>query len=131
MSNIYNIIVSLCDSKGISTYRMCKDIGMQPSVITDLKKGRKQTLHPDSLKKIAVYFNVSVDYLLGNEKSAPADDDEDADALDFSNLRNTDGTPVSEEKKQLIMRILSMGLEDTNNLRKWIDFMDDLQKDKK
>ena len=132
MSNVYNIIASLCEDKGVSSYRMCKDIGMQPSVMTDLKKGRKQTLHPDSLSKIATYFGVSVDYLLGNEKSAQAaEDGEDAGTIDFSNLRNADGTPVSDEKMKIIMRILSMGLEDTRNLHKWIDFMDDLNREKK
>ena len=79
MSNLYSIIVSLLAEKNISSYRMCKDIGMQPSVISDLKMGRKQSLHPDSLQKIADYFGVTVDYLLGNEKSTPAETGESAE----------------------------------------------------
>ena len=41
MSKLYNNIVSLCESKGITGYRMCKEIGIQPSILTDLKMGRK------------------------------------------------------------------------------------------
>lgn len=125
----FDRFVSLCKQNKVSQMKVVEDIGLSRSSIHRWRQGALP--RGSVVASIADYFGVSTDYLLGNEKSAPADDDEDADALDFSNLRNTDGTPVSEEKKQLIMRILSMGLEDTNNLRKWIDFMDDLQKDKK
>lgn len=67
MLNLYNVIAQLCGTKGISGYRLCKEIGIQPSILTDLKVGRKQSLSADTLSKIAIYFGVSVDYLLGNE----------------------------------------------------------------
>ena len=36
--------------------------------LTELKMERIKTLKTDNLTKIAVFFNVSVDYLLGNEE---------------------------------------------------------------
>jgi len=69
MSNLYSVIAQLCESKGISGYRLCKEIGIQPSILTDLKVGRKQSLSAETLSKIAVYFGVPMDYLLGKEES--------------------------------------------------------------
>ena len=74
MSELYNRIMSLCEQKGVSGYRMCKDIVMQPSVLTDLKMGRQNGLSAKNADKIAAYFGVSVVYLLGTEtKKAPTD----------------------------------------------------------
>lgn len=69
MSNLYNLIAQLCKEKGISGYRLCKEVGIQPSILTDLKVGRKQSLSAETLSKIAAHFGVSVDYLLGMEES--------------------------------------------------------------
>lgn len=77
MSELYNRIMSLCGQKGISGYRMCKDIAMQPSVLTDLKMGRQSGLSAKNADKIAAYFGVSVGYLLGTEtKKAPTPEGE-------------------------------------------------------
>ena len=81
MDNLYNKIAFLCENKvvdgkkGVSFYRLCKDIGIRQSVLTDLKNGRTLTLSTMTIDKLATYFNVSVDYLLGNEdiKKEPAD----------------------------------------------------------
>jgi len=64
MSTLYDNINLLCMSEGITGYRLCKDLGISPSVITDLKKGRKKGLSADYAEKIAAYFDVSVSYLL-------------------------------------------------------------------
>ncbi len=56
MSDLYNRIMSLCDNAGISGYRLCKDAGIQPSVLTDLKMGRQLGLSAKNADKIASYF---------------------------------------------------------------------------
>lgn len=68
MANLYETITELCKSKNITGYRLCKDIGVTPSVLTDLKMGRKVGLSAKNANKIATYFGVSVAYLLGEEK---------------------------------------------------------------
>lgn len=73
MSILYNRLVELCESKGVSGYRMCKDCKLSPSTMTDLKAGRKKTLNAESASRVAEYFGVSVAYLYGKEtKKAPA-----------------------------------------------------------
>ena len=69
MSDLYNRIMSLCEGKGVSGYRMCKDIKIQPSVLTDLKMGRQAGLSAKNADKVAAYFGVTVGFLLGTEKA--------------------------------------------------------------
>lgn len=75
MGGLYENIAGLCTDRGITAYKLCTDLGMRNSVISDLKTGRKKGLNAETLSKIADYFGVSVDYLLGNEQKekAPAD----------------------------------------------------------
>lgn len=78
MDNLYTRIMNLCESKQISGYRLCKDTGIQPSILTDLKMGRQCGLSAKNASKIAAYFNVSVDYLInGIEKVTLSDESKD------------------------------------------------------
>ena len=67
MSILYDRINKLCETKGITGYRLCKDVGITPSIITDLKMGRKEGLSAKNADKIASYFGISVGYLLGTD----------------------------------------------------------------
>ena len=69
MADLYHILAQLCNQHQITPYRMCKDTGIQPSVMTDLKKGRRQTVKAETAARLANYFGVTVDYLLGKETS--------------------------------------------------------------
>ena len=65
MSVLYENIAKLCKAKGITGYRLAKDVGISPGIISDLKFGRKKSLSADYAERIASYFGVSVAYLLG------------------------------------------------------------------
>lgn len=67
MADLYSNIKKLCDLKGINTSKMCSDIGISKSMISDLKNGRKKSLSYITLKKIADYFGVPVDYFFEDE----------------------------------------------------------------
>ena len=72
MRTLYETISELCAQCGIKPGRLCAELGFSRSTMTDLKSGRKKSLSSDYLSKIAAYFDVSVDYLLGQEtKKAP------------------------------------------------------------
>lgn len=68
MSNLYTRIEKLCKERNINITTMCKDSGASRGSLSDLKFGRKQSLSVDTLTKIASYFNISVDVLLGEEE---------------------------------------------------------------
>ena len=68
MGTLYESIISLCDEKGIKGGKMCVDLGISKSTMTDLKSGRRTGISMDTAQKIADYFNVSVDRVLGAEQ---------------------------------------------------------------
>ena len=68
MVTLHNRLSSLCEEKGIKGGRMCTDLGLSKSLMTDLKYGRKKSVNAETAQKIATYFNVSVGYLLGEEE---------------------------------------------------------------
>lgn len=67
MSILSDRIDSLCKEKGITGYRLCKDIGISPNIMTELRNGRRNGVSAKTADKIASYFEVSVGYLLGTE----------------------------------------------------------------
>lgn len=136
MSVLYNRLSQLCQDRGITAYRMCKDTGVQPSVMTDLKMGRRQTVKAETAARLAAYFGVSVDYLLGNEEK-PAGPTADSDGLtpkdrrdiarDLEKLMNEleesgdlmfDGDPMSEEAMDSIRNAMAMALEYAKKVNK-------------
>lgn len=101
MSNLYNRLQELCEEKGVSGYRMCKDVGIQPSIMTDLKMGRRASMKVETAQKVADYFGVTVGYLLGEGKEkAPTQDGErgiDEQNLKVAFFRGADPTLTKED----------------------------------
>lgn len=64
----FDIFYGLCQSKGISCKRAAEDMGLSNSITTKWKK-TGATPSGDTLHRIAEYFGVTVDYLLGKEKA--------------------------------------------------------------
>lgn len=105
MSDLYNRIMSLCEEKGVSGYRMCKDIKIQPSILTDLKMGRQSGLSAKNADKMAAYFGVSVGFLLGTEtKKAPTQEDEREITFDdFTFAMQNESKDLTEADKQILL----------------------------
>lgn len=61
----FDRLKELCDGKGISTYKACTDVGLNRAAVAKWKGG--STPNGDTVLKLAEYFGVSVDYLLGKE----------------------------------------------------------------
>ena len=68
----FNRFKSLCDERNISVYRACMDIGLNRSAVAKWKSGGKP--NGSTAAKLAEYFGVTTDYLLGQtDEKAPAD----------------------------------------------------------
>lgn len=61
----WEIFYALCKEKGTSPNAVAKDLELSSGSVTFWKKGK--TPQYNTLKKIADYFGVTVEYLLGNE----------------------------------------------------------------
>lgn len=105
MCTLYESILSLCVERGIKGGKMCVDLGLSKSLMTDLKSGRKKGITAETAQKIADYFSVSVDRVLGVEK-APIQRDERGDTLDSTE---------SSRKLKLLARHLNRIPEETRN----------------
>lgn len=62
-------IILLIKEKGIEQKKFALDLGLASSAVTDWKSGRNKS-YIKHIDKIASYFNVSTDYLLGNAESS-------------------------------------------------------------
>lgn len=101
MSNLHETIIELCAKKGVSGYRLCKDTGIQPSILTDLKMGRQKSLSAVNAEKVATYFGVSVGYLLGNEQKKSATETDSG---------------MSKAKAELLKKVMQMSDEELEKL---------------
>ena len=59
-------ILELIKRKGITQQAFLRDMGLDKSTISDWKRGANQS-YKKHIEKIADYFNVSADYLLGRD----------------------------------------------------------------
>ena len=62
----FDIFFDLCKKNGISCKKAAEDIGLSNSITTKWKK-TGATPGGDTLNRIAAYFGVSTDYLLGKK----------------------------------------------------------------
>ena len=70
MLNLYERIELLCKENGTTVSKMCIEIGISKSTMSELKHGRTQTLSAKTLSKISDYFGCTVDALIGNDSSS-------------------------------------------------------------
>ena len=82
MADVYKIIDELLKEKGISGAKLCADLGMSRSFMTELRKGRIKSVRLETAQKIADYLGVSVSCLLGDEKNAPGPENRDRGVTD-------------------------------------------------
>ena len=67
--DFYDIFIKLCNEKGVKPSPMLESIGIQKTAATNWKKRRSKPTDAN-LQKIANYFNVSVEYLKGEQEQA-------------------------------------------------------------
>lgn len=87
---------------------MCKESNASRASLSDLKMGRKQNLSSETLSKIASYFDVSVDYLLGSgQKETPAANSGEREIAfdDFTYAMFEEGKELSPENKKKLLEM--------------------------
>lgn len=126
---MYEIFEALLMKHDVTPYRVAKETGITTATFTSWKQG-KYTPKQDKLQKIADYFGVSLEYLMGTEKElnttkektyySLTDNDEKDIAknlermladLESSEALAFHGEPMDEETK----RLFAISLE--NSLR--------------
>ena len=100
---VFNNIKSLAKKQGKSIKTVALDIGLSENAIYGWKKTKPKA---DDLAKVADYFHVSVDYLLGREEqTAPQFSPELLDAID--NAEGYSGKPIDDHDKEIVKSLLA------------------------
>ena len=102
------IFIDLCNDRKVAPSAVCKSIGLSNAAFScwdDSSVPRRATL-----QRIADYFGVSVDYLLGNEprqKEKPANDGglSEAERLLIELLRQ-----IPEERREMVIQMIRAAL---------------------
>lgn len=109
--NLVQRIRNLCNSKGITFAELERTLGFSNGQIR-----RWQTTKPgvDKVQKVADYFDVSVDYLLGRDKEEYSGEQKDEDILIMQRAAGN----MSEEQRQKALTVLKTLFDDWDDLTK-------------
>lgn len=128
---MYERYLELLNKHQTTAYQVAKATGISQNTFSDWKKGRS-TPKIDKMQKIADYFGVSVDYLLGKpvqKETPPAltkKDERDIErklaetlnALDSADGLMFDGEPLDDITRELLETSLRNSLEMAKKIAK-------------
>ena len=108
---MYEIFERLMQEHGLTHYGVWKNTGVAQSSLSDWRRGRG-TPGAQSLSKLADFFGVTVDYIMGRENPAPIE------SGNIIKLRGKDGSFVerklSDDQLQALKFIISQMPDDTD-----------------
>jgi transcriptional regulator with XRE-family HTH domain len=105
----------LLKEKGVTNYKVAKDTGIAQATLSDWKNG-KSTPKNDKLQILADYFDVSLDYLVGNSDFRSLRDEYE---LSLDVQRSED---FSRRDKRDIAKTMNFMLEQLDNYQEALMF---------
>ena len=112
MCTLHSRITELCKERGISGSRMCLDLGLSKSTLSDLKSGRKKSFTMETAHKIASYLNVSVGYLLGEEEKG----EKKEQPIEIDGL--------SDKQRAILLKIMQMSDTELDRVEKVLSLVE-------
>lgn len=120
---VFEAIKNLADKQGKNVKTVAIDVGLSENAIYGWKKTKPKA---DDLAKVADYFHVSVDYLLGREELKKTNEPVDLKKLisekkptswddpriDWNEWVSFDGEPISDDVKKMLFAIYGDKLTD-------------------
>lgn len=100
---LYERIDELAKKQKISVFDLSLKLGMGRNAIYQWKKSVPNV---EAVQKVADYFNVSVDYLLGRSENMNNTDMDTKLERMMDNAMSYDGKPISDEDRPIIKGIL-------------------------
>ena len=117
VGNFYPTYVDFCNKAGLSPSAVAEKVGLSRTAVTGWKKGTTPSYA--TCAKIADFFGVSVDYLLGAEQEKPAISEDDELNTYLDALKNR------EEMRILFSLTASATKEDVEKAVKIIEALFD------
>lgn len=111
MCTLYERITELCKARGVSGSRMCLDLGLSKSTLSNIKNGRASGISTSTAQKMATYLGVSVGYLLGEEepteiKKSPSVEITEGEQKLLELFRR-----VPENQQQMVLQMIEVALQ--------------------
>ncbi len=113
---ILDRIKELSKSRDKTVKEVAIELGLGENYLYSLKN---KIPNGQTLQKLADYFHVSVDYLLGRDETEPENQKVDLAELankpkdfDWDNVLSVGGKPIPEEDKEIIRRLFAHKLSD-------------------
>ena len=103
----YDLFCELCKKKGVSPTKATVEIGLSRTIGTKWKT-TGATPQGETLSKIADYFGVSVDYLLGNEPKEKTPAEADVTFDDFTYAMYGESRELTEDDKNMLLDMARM-----------------------
>ena len=104
---MYEIYLKLLREKGLRASDVSKATGIPPSTFTDWKTGRSKPKQ-EKLEKLAEFFGVSVDYLLGRKSQEEVKPEKTEDDEDIAMLNRVGEKLSTEQRKKAISVLKAM-----------------------
>ncbi|WP_422120211.1 helix-turn-helix domain-containing protein [Limosilactobacillus fermentum] len=104
MMNIGERIAQLRKSRSMSQFQLAKTLNIATSTLGMYETNRRKP-NMEMLEKLADFFGVSVDYLLGRPEKS--DNNNIADLADDDTIFTYKGQPLSDDDKEIIRRLMN------------------------
>lgn len=108
--NLYEKIKSLCDKEGISISGLEKQIGISNGQI---KRWQKSSPSVENLRKVARYFDVSLEFLADDDVSA-----EDIEVSQDIRIMQRAAQNMSEEDRKKAIKVFEAFFENWDEMTK-------------
>lgn len=95
LERLQNVVKSLCNKKGVTQKEALTQSGAGDRFFQNIRQGSVPSV--EKLQALAVYFNVSVDYLIGNTDVPEVNRSEETPAMEIA--RMIAGLPAAEQEK--------------------------------
>ncbi len=116
----YDVFEGLCKGKGISPSRACLDMGLSRSLGAKWKSTKANPSF-EVLSKVANYFGVSTDYLLGNEQKGKPSGKAGGQEVtydDFTYALHDETKELTDENKQALLEMARFFKEQQDKKKK-------------
>ncbi len=107
-------ILQLIKDKNIEQQALAEYLGIKKQAISDWKSGKTKS-YMKYIDKIAKYFEVTVDYLLGSDQPSVVED--------VKNSIKNESSPTSTAREALHKKLESMSLDELHEVDQFMDFL--------
>lgn len=119
MKNFSKRLTDLRQSKGLTQNELAELVNVSRSALSLYELGKREPDY-ETLVRLADFFDVSVDYLLGKtdiRKPFSTDDVDLEEMLRHSNVQ-FDGAPLTEEEKESVLGFIRLAIDTIRKKRR-------------